>query len=258
MLVEHGSVSLLTVWTSDPGARSGPRVVGCAGGAGPGAANAPDMQWRRHGYGVVLALVIASTAFQLVVSSADGPRFGVIALQAVTLVAAVRTAGVQRAGVRLAAAAATLAVLASLITWIVDGDIPYVYAAAVSILLVGVAPAALAAGLVNELRAQGEVAFHMLAGVLAIYLLIGMFFAFTYGVVDVIDASALFADDSDSTPAERLYFSFVTLSTVGYGDFSPGADGPRALAVAEMLTGQIYLVTVVALIVSNLGRRRPA
>jgi hypothetical protein len=216
------------------------------------------MQWRRHGYGFVLVLVIASTAFQLVVSSADGPRFGVIALQAATLVAAVRTAGIRRGGVRLAAATATLAVLASLITWIVQGEIPYAYAAAVSILLVGVAPAALAAGLVNDLRAQGQVAFHTLAGVLAIYLLIGMFFAFTYGVVDVIDASALFVDRSSSTPAERLYFSFVTLSTVGYGDFSPGADGARALAVAEMLIGQIYLVTIVALIVANLGPRRRA
>jgi glucan phosphoethanolaminetransferase (alkaline phosphatase superfamily) len=216
------------------------------------------MEWRRHGYGLVLGLVIASTVVQLVVSSADGPRFGVIALQAATLVAAVRTAGVQRPGVRLAVAASALAVLASLVTWIADGEIPYSFSAAVNILLVGVAPAVLAAGLVNDLRAQGGVALHTLAGVLAIYLLIGMFFAFTYGIVDAIDANALFVDRSDTTPAERLYFSFVTLSTVGYGDFSPGADGPRALAVAEMLIGQIYLVTVVALIVSNLGRRRSA
>jgi Ion channel len=216
------------------------------------------MERRRHGYGLVLSLVIASTAVQLVVSSADGPRFGVIALQAATLVAAVRTAGVRRAGVRLAGTAAALAVLASLVTWIAKGEIPYSFSAVVNVLLVGVAPAVLAVGLVNDLRGQGRVALYTLAGVLAIYLLIGMFFAFTYGVVDAIDAHALFADRSDSTPAERLYFSFVTLSTVGYGDFSPSADAPRALAVAEMLIGQIYLVTIVALIVSNLGRRRPA
>lgn len=85
-----------------------------------------------------------------------------------------------------------------------------------------------------------------------------MFFSFTYGVVDAIDASALFAERTDSTLAETLYFSFVTLSTVGYGDFSPGSDGSRALAVSEMLIGQIYLVTIVSLIVANLGRRRPA
>jgi Ion channel len=216
------------------------------------------MESGRHGYGLVLALVIASTAFQLAVSGADGPRFVVIALQAATLVVAVRTANVHRTGVRLAAAAAALAVLASLASWIVRGDIPDAPSAVVNGLLVGVAPAVLAAGLVSDLRRRREVAIHTLAGVLAIYLLIGMFFSFTYGVVDAVDSDALFADRTDSTPAERLYFSFVTLSTVGYGDFSPGSDGSRGLAVAEMLIGQIYLVTVVALIVANLGRRQPA
>jgi glucan phosphoethanolaminetransferase (alkaline phosphatase superfamily) len=225
-------------------------------GARPAAANAPVMKRRRHGYGLVLVLVIASTAFQLVVSSAVGPRFAIIALQAATLVAAVRTADVQRTGVRLAAAAATLAVAASLVTWIAQGEIPHGFAAVVGALLVGVAPAVLAAGLFNDLRARGGVAVHTLAGVLAIYLLIGMFFAFTYGIVDAVDSSALFVDRQDSTPADRAYFSFVTLSTVGYGDFSPAADAPRALAVAEMLTGQIYLVTIVSLIVANLGSRR--
>jgi hypothetical protein len=216
------------------------------------------MQSDVHRYGVVLALVIASTAFQLVVSSADGPRFMVIALQAVTLVAAVRTARVHRVGVHVAAAAATLAVLASLVTWIAKGEIPYGFAAVVGLLLVAVAPPVLAAGLLTSLRETRRVSLHTLAGVLAIYLLIGMFFAFTYGVVDAVDASALFAGRSDSTPAERLYFSFVTLSTVGYGDFAPGSDGARALSVSEMLIGQIYLVTIVSLIVANLGRRRPA
>jgi glucan phosphoethanolaminetransferase (alkaline phosphatase superfamily) len=216
------------------------------------------MESQMHRYGVVLALVVASTAFQLVVSSADGPRFAVIALQALTLVAAVRTARVQRVGVRIAAGAATLAVLASLATWIAAGEIPYAYAAVVSALLVAVAPPVLAAGLVRDLRETRAVSIHTLAGVLAIYLLIGMFFSFSYGLIDAIDASALFADRADSTPAEWLYFSFVTLSTVGYGDFAPGSDGSRALAVAEMLIGQIYLVTIVSLIVANLGRRRPA
>jgi Ion channel len=209
-------------------------------------------------YGVVLALVVASTAFQLVVSSADGPRFTVIALQALTLVAAVRTARMQRGVVRIAAGVATLAVVASLATWVAAGEIPYAFAAVVSALLVAVAPPVLAAGLVRDLRATRAVSLHTLAGVLAIYLLIGAFFSFAYGLVDAIDASALFADRADSTPAEWLYFSFVTLSTVGYGDFSPGSDGSRALAVAEMLIGQIYLVTIVSLIVANLGRRRPA
>ena len=216
------------------------------------------MESRRHSYGLVLALVIASTAFQLAVSATDGPRLVVITLQAATLVVAVRTARVHRAGVRLAALAAALAVLASLVIWIVGGNIPDATFAIVNGLLVAVAPAVLAAGLVSDLRTRGEVAIHTLAGVLAIYLLIGMFFSAAYGVVEAVDSDALFADQTSSTPADRLYFSFVTLSTVGYGDFSPGSDGARELAVAEMLIGQIYLVTIVSLIVANLRPRQPA
>lgn len=216
------------------------------------------MRSRRRSYGLVLALVIASTAFQLAIPTSDGPRLVVVALQAATLVAAVRTADVQRAGVRIAAAAAALAVIASLVAWIVRGDIPAAPSAVVNGLLVGVAPAVLAAALIRDLRRSKEVALATLAGVLAIYLLIGMFFSFAYAVVNAVDSEALFGSRESATPAEQLYFSFVTLCTVGYGDYAPAAEAPRALAVAEMLIGQIYLVTVVALIVGNLGRRQPA
>jgi uncharacterized membrane protein YeaQ/YmgE (transglycosylase-associated protein family) len=97
-----------------------------------------------------------------------------------------------------------------------------------------------------------------LAGVLAIYLLAGMFFSFIYGVIGAADADALFAQLSTSNRQDQLYFSFVTLCTVGYGDLTPAGGVPRAFAVTEMLVGQIYLVTIVSLIVSNLGARRRA
>jgi hypothetical protein len=48
------------------------------------------------------------------------------------------------------------------------------------------------------------------------------------------------------------------MTTTGYGDLTPGQRGGRAVAVLEMLTGQIYLVTVISLLVGNLRRRRDA
>ena len=73
-----------------------------------------------------------------------------------------------------------------------------------------------------------------------------------------IDADKLFDRGRKPDREDELYFSFVTLSTVGYGDLTPAGASPRSFAVAEMLFGQIYLVTVVSLIVSNLtaARRR--
>ena len=56
--------------------------------------------------------------------------------------------------------------------------------------------------------------------------------------------------------SDFVYFSFATLTTVGYGDLTAATDLGRSLAITEALIGQIYLVTVVALIVPNIGRAR--
>jgi hypothetical protein len=57
------------------------------------------------------------------------------------------------------------------------------------------------------------------------------------------------------TTKNFLYFSFVTITTVGYGDLTAGTSLGCSIAIAEALTGQIYLVTVVAAIVGVLGGR---
>ena len=161
----------------------------------------PVLDTRRgsSSHGVVLVLVTASALLQLLVTNTDFARFVVIVLQAVTLIAAVRTSGARRTVVRLASAAAAVAAVAALVLWIVHGSIPQAPSAIVNGLLVAVAPAVIAAGLVRELRAERRVTVSMLSGVLAIYLLAGMFFSFTYGVVEAVDPDALFAGRSSST-----------------------------------------------------------
>jgi Ion channel len=214
------------------------------------------MRARAFDYSAVLLLVVASVALQMAASGSNATRFATIALQAATLTVAVRKSGLRRGGVRLAAAASLFVVCAALVTWIADGEIPEPASAIVNGLLVAVAPVAIAAGLVSELRDTRAVSVATLAGVLSIYLLAGMLFSFLYSVVNAFDPEALFSQVTDPTRAEQLYFSFVTLCTVGYGDLTPATDLPRALATAEMLVGQIYLVTVVSVIVSHLARAR--
>ena len=214
------------------------------------------MRAKALGYGVVLLLVILSIGFQMGIAASDWSRFVTIVLQAATLVAAVRVARV-RGGTRLASAVAILAVISSLLTWVIRGDIPPAPAAIVNGLLVAVAPLAIARGLIRDLRSNPEVTVATLQAVLAIYLLLGMFFSFLYGVLGAVDADKLFAEVANPTREDDLYFSFVTLCTVGYGDLTPAGNLARSFSVAEMLFGQIYLVTVVSLIVGNLtGRRR--
>jgi Ion channel len=208
---------------------------------------------RAVGLGAVLALVTASAALQLLVEGSNLARLVVVWLQALTLVAAVRSAGAKRTSVRLASAAAAAAALAALIVIVVTGEMPKAPAAVVNGLLVAVAPVVIGAGLLRRLREDQAVGVSILAGVLAIYVLAGMFFSFMYSVIGAVDPDALFAGHTTTTAADQLYFSYVTLSTVGYGDLTPLGQLPRALAVCEMLIGQIYLVTVVAMIVGHLG-----
>ena len=104
---------------------------------------------------------------------------------------------------------------------------------------------------------NGEIlttALRAVMGVLSLYMLIGMSFAFTYGAIDRFGDDPFFADAGLATVSNCLYFSFTTLTTAGYGDFVAGTSLGHTLAVFEALIGQIYLVTVVSLIVSNLGR----
>ena len=119
-------------------------------------------------------------------------------------------------------------------------------------LLVAFAPVVIAGGLVRDVRAEGAVSMRTLSGVLAIYLLLGMFYSFVDAAVAEIGSSPFFAGNAAPDRSDFLYFSYVTLSTVGYGDLVAATDVGRAVAVSEALLGQIYLVTVVALIVSNL------
>jgi hypothetical protein len=101
---------------------------------------------------------------------------------------------------------------------------------------------------------QGEVNPQSVRGAICVYLLLGMVFVFVYGAVSSLGSGPFFAQGTDGTRAVRLYFSYVTLATLGYGDYTPAGAVGHMLAVVEALVGQLYLVTVVAVLVSRLGR----
>jgi voltage-gated potassium channel Kch len=121
-------------------------------------------------------------------------------------------------------------------------------------LLVAIAPPAVAVGVLRDLRSTGQVRLAAVMGVLAFYMLLGMVFAFSYGAINDLGSEPVFAGGVATDASACLYFSFTTLTTVGFGDIVAGTNLGRTVAVFEALLGQIYLVTVVSLIVSNLGR----
>ena len=94
------------------------------------------------------------------------------------------------------------------------------------------------------------------AGAACAYLLIGIFFMSVFTFLAAIGQGPFYAQTASERSVDHLYFSFVTLTTVGFGDLTPTADLSRMIAVSEALIGQLFLVTVVALVVGNIGQTR--
>jgi hypothetical protein len=87
-------------------------------------------------------------------------------------------------------------------------------------------------------------------GALCAYVLLGLLFAFLYLAVEGLGDGSFFAQPGPHQQSEYLYFSFVSLTTLGFGDLSPSVGLPQALTVLEALAGSIFLVTLVARLVT--------
>ena len=114
---------------------------------------------------------------------------------------------------------------------------------------------AIASGVVKQFREVRGVTMQTMFGVLCLYLLIGLLFAVAFGAIQAISDTSFFTTIHGHRD-DFLYFSFATLTTVGYGDLVAATDLGRSLSITEALVGQLYLVTVVAVIVSNLRPTR--
>jgi hypothetical protein len=103
---------------------------------------------------------------------------------------------------------------------------------------------------VNRVLHHKRVTLETVLGALCAYVLIGLLFAFVYLAVNEVRGEPFFAQPGPHTQGEFLYFSFVALTTLGFGDLSPSVGLPQALTVLEALIGSIFLVTLVARLVT--------
>ena len=101
------------------------------------------------------------------------------------------------------------------------------------------------------------VTLQTIAGALSAYMLIGLMFAEIYNAMSRLGPAPFFAGAQTADPTTVQYFSFTTLTTLGYGDFTAVGDSGRAVAVLEALIGQVFLATLVARLVSSFVPRGP-
>jgi Ion channel len=210
-------------------------------------------------YGAVLALAVISLAFQLGASDHGVTRLLSGLLQAATLALAFWASPpsnrvARRAGAGLLIVGVLVLILAALLG---SDSVGRAVGSSVACLLTVAAAAAIARGVIHGIRQWRQVTLQAAFGALTIYLLIGISIGFAYDTIAAISTSSIFVGGQAGSHQNDVYFSFITLTTVGYGDLAPINRAARALAVLEALFGQLYLVTIVALIVTNVGRRRP-
>lgn len=206
-------------------------------------------------YGSVLGLTILAILFAAWAPDDGWAWSCFVMLQAILLAVAMWTSGLGRAGLRFSAIVIGGAVVLALLQIIWAGNGHGVVGLVNGIL--GLATCVvIAVGVVD----QREINAQSVIGVITIYLLIGFLFAFAYTALALLGDGPLFAQGTDGTLGTRVYFSFVTLATLGYGDYTPAQEGGQMLAVTEAILGQLYLVTVVAVVVGRLRPRgdRPA
>jgi hypothetical protein len=203
-------------------------------------------------YAVVLLLVVATYVVSVSVTETRAASI-VLAVQLATVWFTLRVSRARRVIRRLADIVLCLAGVVAVASFFVHkpGDqLGGVFA--VSCLLYLIAPFSI----VRHLVLRREIDRETLLGAVAAYLLIGMFFAFAYKAAGELGSVPFFGAAGHGTLSQDLFFSFVTMTTVGYGNLVPAANPGQTFAILEALVGQLFLVAAVGKTISSFTLKR--
>lgn len=203
-------------------------------------------------FSVVLVLLFVTYFF---IGISPDSRFGplvTLVIESITLLVTLTAAGSRRI-IFLAAVICSVTAIATGIGHAIAGSQDnLIFTSTMSVLLIFVAPVAIVGSVIRRriLDVQTVLA------ALCLYVMLGFLFTYVFTLVQASSGHPFFAQIHHGEPAQFLYFSFATITTVGYGDLTAATGLGRSLADFEAMVGQLYLVTVVALLVSNLGAAR--
>lgn len=196
-------------------------------------------------YGLVLLMIVATYLIAVNVSARGATLL--VLTQIITVRLALHTSLARRRvrmvadGLFVLAAGCAIANL-----FVKDPTTLELYVFLTATLLYFVAPLSI----IRHIAFRPQVDQETMLGALCAYLLFGMAFAFTYHFIGATQTPAFFGANGVGTLSQDLFFSFVTLTTTGYGNLVPAANPGQSLAVFEALLGQLFLVTAVGKIVT--------
>lgn len=203
----------------------------------------------RDDFGIVLLLILATIMTVSLGAGAPG-QLVAVCLSGFTLLFVLHTSDARRRTFRAALAVVLIAVLGAAAGLVSDAERGYTAAGLIGLLLAFAAPVII----LRRILSSSTITVRLVLGALAIYLLVGLTYAYLYPLVSALTEQPFFVQTSTPGAIDYVYFSYVTLTTVGYGDFTASTSVGRMIAVSEALTGQLYLVSAVALLVGNIGR----
>jgi hypothetical protein len=212
---------------------------------------APEGRWAFDRFVLLLGVTVITVGMLLLVdldaSGGLGQFLAIVVslLTAATLLLAVIAAGIGRRGLIVAIVAAVSLVGTTLFVNLVS-DSYESFGGIMWLLLVVCAPFIA----LRRLNQHRRVTIETIAGAVSVYLLLAIAATYLFLALDVmLEPSGGFFGHGEPTTS-FMYFSLVTLTTLGYGDLAPAHDAARAVAVWESVIGQVFLVVVVARLVS--------
>jgi hypothetical protein len=206
-----------------------------------------------NAFGVVLLLVLATYATTSLTRYSGWSAVVVSVLGSLTTVIALASSGVRDSLVRVGGGLAIASVAFAVIAALADRNGLLATSGLLQILLFTWA----AAAVLRAVLAESEVGFKTILGAISVYLIFGLLFTSLYVVIDKLQAGSFFEPARELQTGDYVFFSFTTLTTTGYGNLVPGGQPGKMFSVLEMLVGQIFLVTLIAGLVSvwRPGRR---
>lgn len=207
----------------------------------------------RDRFGLVLLLLLVTVFVSIAAPDESWVSLSATIALGVAVVIALLASGAAHHAIRLGISVTVVVVVAAAVGGsFAEGDASTGVLAAAGLLLTGTTIGAIG----RRIRMHAEVSGLTVLGALCVYVLVGLSFAFIYELMGALGPEPFFASGDAGTRSDFTYFSFITMATVGYGDLVAAGGVGRAAAVLEGILGQIYLVTAVAALIGNLGRRR--
>lgn len=215
----------------------------------PGRKRVEESFAREDDFGVVLVLILL-TIISFAAAGGAVAKLISVALSGGTLLFVLHTAGAHKRTFRISAVIVVIAVASTAVALVIGDDFGSTMAGLVGLLLAIVAPIVI----LRRIFSASRITVRLVLGALAIYLLLGLAYAYMFGFIEAIGGSQFFVQTATPESIDFVYFSYTTLATVGYGDFTAATSLGRMVAISEGLVGQLFLVSAVALLVGNVGR----